>query len=367
MMCGDEIGMRVADLWVAQEEKESGNKKLLHSKRGLFPRPQKKGSAQSEAACERFRFLGRLMAVALRDGFQMPLPLCREFFAAVLGEELWLDALPQPDDGWSFDFLGAAARFAAHLRKLTAGQTQNDRREVWRKEADKEGWVGEYLESGSKTHSLSERLSFNAHLRQAREEFFAPITFDFGDDPECADSDRPLDIDCLEEFIERTARWRLKDGILPQINAFKQGVMDLCTSSAIWAFDSDELRVLFCGDDKIEWSKEDLLKHLQPQKPYTIDSKPIRMLIDELVEMSLEERSVFMDFVTACPRLPVGGLEAAAIRISKKTYKDAEKRLPMSHTCDNELHLPEYDNKEELHELVREAMGDSSGISEFFK
>ena len=48
--------------------------------------------------CERFRFLGRLMAAACRDGFIVPLPLSTHFLHLVRGGTLTYAALPPPTE-----------------------------------------------------------------------------------------------------------------------------------------------------------------------------------------------------------------------------------------------------------------------------
>ena len=63
-----ESGAVFASLGLEKGVARHQGKALLHSRRGFFPRPQVPGSPQSAAACKSFRFLGRLMAKALRVG-----------------------------------------------------------------------------------------------------------------------------------------------------------------------------------------------------------------------------------------------------------------------------------------------------------
>lgn len=61
----------------------------------------------------------------------------------------------------------------------------------------------------------------------------------------------------------------------------------------------------------------------------------------------------FLEFVTACPRLPHGGLAAAEIAVVAAQPKSS---LPRAHTCTNELQLPSYETLEELSKKLVEAM-----------
>merc|ERR1719188_2507741 len=71
---------------------------------------------QREEVVRRFRFLGRLMGQALREGFIAPLPLAEEVFSLVLGEKLSAANLPRPGSGFTGELVGAFADFAAELR-----------------------------------------------------------------------------------------------------------------------------------------------------------------------------------------------------------------------------------------------------------
>ena len=59
------------------------NRVYLHvGAEGLFPRPMHAEDAELGEVCQRMRLLGRLIAKALRDGFNVPLPLSPAFFGA---------------------------------------------------------------------------------------------------------------------------------------------------------------------------------------------------------------------------------------------------------------------------------------------
>jgi len=290
------------------------------------------------------------MTKALRDGFTVPLPLCKHFLAAVLNEDLPLIALPQPEDGWDGGIIGALANFAAEIGMITAA-SKEDRTKKMQEAATAPGWPAKWLNDTS----ASKDWSFNEYVRELG------ITFqEFGNNGHelCENGENiALTIENLEEFTEAAARWWLRNGIGPQAFAFRQGVEDVCTSSAIWAFEAVELRELFCGDDRVEWTADELKEHLRPRGGYKITSPPIEMLIAELVRMEPEKRGHFLEFVTACPRLPQGGLAAAAISVlpEKGTF-------PRARTCTKEFYLPEYESQELLSSKLEEAIASAKGL-----
>eukprot|EP00913_Durusdinium_trenchii_P011761 g11047.t1 len=223
-MCLDTEEM--ADLWaehLPNSRVQHQGKTFLHSRRGLFPQPHVPGSLilgerspKSAVACKRFRFLGRLMAKALRDGFIVP---------AVLGADLPLDALPSPGDGWAGEFLGAAARFAEHRRSGCA--TLN---------AEQPGWAAKYLQA----KGAAGEMTFHEYSQHC---FFLE-TGSSGIEICEGGAERSLNAENLDEFVECAAQWWLRDGIMPQVEAFRRGVEDVCDSPAIWAFEAEELQEL---------------------------------------------------------------------------------------------------------------------------
>jgi len=323
----------------------------LHSRRGLFPRPNTPGSPASVEACRHFRFLGRLMAKALRDGFVVPLPLCEHFFCAVLEQDPPIAALPGPGDGWAGEFVGASARFAVELRRTCSDLEGEERRRALQEASAKPDWGRRFL--GSEGDEAG-KMSFDEYVQACCINF---CETGVGGQELCeGGKDRSLDIMNLDEFVESAARWWLRDGIAPQVAAFRQGVEDACASSAIWAFEPSELRALFCGDH-VEWSPDDLKLHLRARGG--VEAKDMDMLVSVLHGLNAERRGRFLDFVTACPRLPPGGLAAADMTVVPANPPGS---LPRARTCTKELRLPKYESAEQLEQKLILAIDSSEGL-----
>lgn len=323
----------------------------LHSRRGLFPRPCFPGSPDSARVCTHFRFMGRMMAKALRDGFVVPMPFCRHFFAAVLGDDLPLTALPSPGDGLAGEFVGAAAQFAVDLRKEFAGLEGEALANAKQEASLRSGWGKKYL-------SLTEGDAKDWSFDQYRKACYVTFCETGLGGPELCEGgrDRAVDATNLDEFVESAAWWWLREGIAPQVAAFKQGVEDVCASAAIWAFEAQELLTLFCGG-QVEWTKEQLQRYLRPKAG--LEPQDFEMLVEVLAKMTAPRRSQFMDFVTACPRLPPGGLAAVEISISAAQPAGS---LPRARTCTKELRLPKYETIDKLEERLLVALDNAEGL-----
>eukprot|EP00927_Polykrikos_kofoidii_P029778 TRINITY_DN25688_c0_g1_i1.p1 TRINITY_DN25688_c0_g1~~TRINITY_DN25688_c0_g1_i1.p1 ORF type:complete len:988 (-),score=153.37 TRINITY_DN25688_c0_g1_i1:323-2962(-) len=342
-----------ASLWVEHSEQgihlRPDGRRVLHAERGLSPRPYQPGSSASVAACRSFRFVGRVIAKALRDGFVVPLPLSETFLAAVLGEEVPLTGLPQPGDGWEGEVVGAMARFAVSLRAMGANITDDEDRARMRvEETKKPAWARRFMK-------VDAEASFETYAQAC---VFCE-TGAGGTELVDGGTNRSVDISNLDEFVERAADWWLRTGIQPQVDAFRSGIEDVCISPAIWAFEAHELRDLLCGSGT-NWTRDDLIANLQLSGGTSKEGRSFAMLVDELDRMPFHRRGPFVEFVTGCSRLPPGGLASAGIKV---VWLSAERNtLPRSHTCTNELHLPEYDTPELLSEKLALAMDGSKGM-----
>ncbi|CAJ1335877.1 unnamed protein product [Effrenium voratum] len=272
-----------------------------------------------------------------------------------------VEALPC-GDGWAGEFLGAAARFALELRAKersddcivpTLGMCEDGKEPAAAAAAAAApGWAGKFLQA----EGAARELSFNQYCEHCTFLETGASGMEICE----GGSERALTVENLPDFVECAAQWWLRDGIMSQVEAFRLGVEDVCDSPAIWAFEAQELKELFCGAAAPNWTEEDLKQHLKFRGGYTAASPVVQLLIQELVRFSPEHKSQFLEFVTACPRLPHGGLAAAEIAV----VAQPKGKLPRAHTCTNELQLPSYDSVEELSAKLFEAMGSARGMYE---
>jgi hypothetical protein len=72
------------------------------------------------------------------------------------------------------------------------------------------------------------------------------------------------------------------------------------------------------------------------------------------------QRKQLLAFSTGSERVPIGGLEMIRFTIVKQGG-DSD-RLPSSHTCFNQLLLPEYSDRSKLDTLLKKAIQHSKGF-----
>jgi len=351
-------------LWV-QDDGSSSSQYLL-CRRGLLIRPLPDGRQREEAA-RRFRFLGRLMAQALREGFIVPLPLAEEFFALILGESPGHKGFPRPGAGVAGELCGLLADFAAQLAvdEVAAGLTTPEARRAWRQQqAERRDFGERFLGSQERTDTTVAPplwpLSFSRYTSLLGACF---LETGLGGVPLCPGGETcPVTVENVSEFVDLASRFWFASGVSVQVEAFRAGVNDVFPFDCLLAFGPSELRNMFCGEDRVDWDEQALTAHLHPVGGLSEKSAVYKYLVDVLVEMDQVDRSRFLDFVSSCPRLPPGGI--ANFHLDIFPDPSTKRGFPRSRACANQLYLPPYASKEELRDRLHEAVHSSAGHHE---
>jgi E3 ubiquitin-protein ligase TRIP12 len=350
---------RQVPLWV-EDDGSSGSQYLL-CRKGLLMRPLPVG-AQREEAVRRFRFLGRLMGQALREGFIVPLPVAEEVFALILGRSVDASSFPRPGSGMAGELCGVFADFAAHLKAEEAQQPKGTDRESWRRSvAERQDFRERFLAQEAEDSPSQKPTSFKDYVESLCACF---VETGLSGTPLCAGGDdMPVSAERVEDFVKQATEFWFCSGVRDQVEAFRGGLNEVFPFESLLAFSPAELRNMFCGEDHIEWDEQALTSHLHPVGGLSQKSSVYTWLVAALLDMDQATRSRFLDFVSSCPRLPPGGIANFHLDV----YPDptgSKQGFPRSRACANQLYLPSYNSKEELTEKLHEAVHSSSGHHE---
>ncbi|CAE7421009.1 hecd-1 [Symbiodinium microadriaticum] len=282
-------------LWV-EDDDSSGSQQHLLCRKGLLLKPLTPGP-QRDAAVERFRFLGRLMGQALREGFIVPLPLADEFFALVLGEKLGPDSLPRPGNGVAGELLGALADFAEDLKAGEASQKDRgsspEQIQAWKNaQADRKDFAERFLSPSDRPDMTptQEPMSLNEYTSLAGVCF---LETGLSGAALCPDGDNILvTADNVAAFVEQATHFWFDAGVKDQVDAFRSGLNDVFPFACLQAFARSELREMFCGEDRIDWDEQALLNHIHPTGGLNDKSPAYRFLVAVLLELNQADRPV---------------------------------------------------------------------------
>ena len=190
--------------------------------------------------------------------------------------------------------------------------------------------------------------------------------------PLCAGGEeRVLAWEEVEEFLGLLSAAWLGEGVRLQCDYFARALGQVVPLQKLQLFTTAELLELVCGA-AVQWSREDLEACVVPGDGYTRQSPPYLWLLETLDAMGDDasgaaQRAAFLQFVTARPRLPTGGLHAlpCPIRVQQPAAladssggsgSKVDARLPTAHTCSLTLDLPAYTGKAALRGRLVEAL-----------
>eukprot|EP00656_Telonema_subtile_P035019 TRINITY_DN3903_c0_g1_i2.p1 TRINITY_DN3903_c0_g1~~TRINITY_DN3903_c0_g1_i2.p1 ORF type:complete len:277 (-),score=68.04 TRINITY_DN3903_c0_g1_i2:96-926(-) len=158
--------------------------------------------------------------------------------------------------------------------------------------------------------------------------------------------DRRLLPEHMKEYLQAVLAWWFDVGVKGQVSAFVQGFGEVVPVRVLGAFSPPELLCMLCGDNSVVWDSSSLHQNLRPTASLTTNSPVFQLLVQYLLKLDNPERAAFLNFVTACPRLPPGGVAALNIEVGPSA---TESKIPTSQTCVPKLYIPNYGTIAELH------------------
>lgn len=160
------------------------------------------------------------------------------------------------------------------------------------------------------------------------------------------------------EYIRLICEVKMTEEIRPQIQAFLEGLHSVIPHELMKIFDPKELELMISGLPEIDLAD---LRENTEYVNYTKDSLIIRNFWEVLQEFDENLKAGFLQFVTGTSKVPFEGFQylkgigGAVQKFNIHKAYDTHK-LPTSHTCMNQLDLPDYQTKEELEEKLKKAI-----------
>ncbi|KAJ5093795.1 hypothetical protein N7456_009656 [Penicillium angulare] len=178
-------------------------------------------------------------------------------------------------------------------------------------------------------------------------------------------SDISLDINNVDQYVEKVIDMTLGSGVRRQVEAFRAGFSQVFPYSALRAFTPSELVMLF-GQAEEDWTIETLMDSIKADHGFNMDSRSVRNLLQTMSEMDNQQRRDFLQFVTGSPKLPIGGFKSltpiftVVCRPSEPPYTP-DDYLPSVMTCVNYLKLPDYSSLDDLKRRLSVAIKEGQG------
>jgi hypothetical protein len=374
---------------------------------GVYPRPMSAYDPTFPQVLLCFRFIGRLFAVAFRDGFMFPLPLSSSFLK-IVRELSRPDAIAE-DKSSSFStilssadlprpgFIGgevyAAEMFVCNaLDNIDATDPPLSRLERDAK----------YKEIA--TDCRFARVALGKNYDCSFDEYFLertfvdPLDFLLGDDamPLCQNgAHKSVTIYNIREYVSLAKRYILHDGIFAQALAFREGIEDLFPVEYLRIFTPEELQRDVCGGgDNVENWDEGAIRKLFKldggkgaaealvavaaiggeggntlSRRFGPSSPTIAHLVKGLLEASVQQRRQFLSFVTSVPIVTPGSIEVVPMVSPSGEFLPMHDPscLPRANTCARRLYLPKFEDYNSFTEVIWAVVREESKFKGFYE
>ncbi|KAG5953789.1 hypothetical protein E4U53_002645 [Claviceps sorghi] len=164
------------------------------------------------------------------------------------------------------------------------------------------------------------------------------------------------------EYVRLVVEHRLLASVKDQMESFLKGFHEIIPAELISIFNEQELELLISGLPDID--VDDWKSNTEYQN-YTPSSQQIQWFWRAVRSFDKEERAKLLQFVTGTSKVPLNGFKEleGMNGVSRfnihRDYGDKD-RLPSSHTCFNQLDIPEYESYDKLRAQLYKAITQGS-------
>ncbi|KAK9477676.1 hypothetical protein V1514DRAFT_320803 [Lipomyces japonicus] len=170
--------------------------------------------------------------------------------------------------------------------------------------------------------------------------------------------DIPVTEENKHDYVRLVVEYRLLTSVEEQLESFLTGFHDIVSKDLIAIFNEQELELLISGLPEIDvddWRNNAVYQN------YSASSPQIQWFWRAVRSFDAEERAKLLQFVTGTSKVPLNGfaeLEGmnGVSRFSIHRDYGHKERLPSSHTCFNQLDMPEYDSYDALRTALMTAI-----------
>ena len=158
------------------------------------------------------------------------------------------------------------------------------------------------------------------------------------------------------EWVTLVVEWELGGCVREQLDSLILGFHELVPPSGLAGFDTTDLELLLRGPRTVDvWRVRSFTKYAG--EGLSEASATVQFFWETFETFDDGRRSQVLKFCTGCTCIPLDGFEPAFTIVKSSLPTNS---LPTSHTCFNQLVLPEYSSREELEERLSFALQHST-------
>ncbi|KAI9221135.1 hypothetical protein BC828DRAFT_405199 [Blastocladiella britannica] len=166
----------------------------------------------------------------------------------------------------------------------------------------------------------------------------------------------PVTRENRKDYVAKLVDFKLNKSVMRQFDSFFNGFLRVLQGNALSLFRPEEIEMLVRGSAEIEVAQLEATANYDGG--FHESHRTVRMLWEVLRSFDPGMRAKFLKFLTGTDRVPATG---ATIKIVLLAAGDSD-RLPIAHTCFNQLGLYEYRTAAKLRDKLVMAVLESEGF-----
>ncbi|CCH41378.1 E3 ubiquitin-protein ligase [Wickerhamomyces ciferrii] len=177
----------------------------------------------------------------------------------------------------------------------------------------------------------------------------------------------------LDNYINEWVNFYLNDSIESQFKNFQNGFHNVIGGNSLSLFSPKEIELLICGNNdtcKIDINEFKSITKYQgwSTRDLATNSTLIKWFWEWFENLNYQQQKKFLQFITGSDRIPATGIHTMNIKITKmpnygpSIMNKSSSRLPVAHTCFNELCIYGYQTREEMWNKLDWAINESKGF-----
>lgn len=177
-------------------------------------------------------------------------------------------------------------------------------------------------------------------------------------------SDIPVTNENRRSYVTKYIEFYLNEIISPQFQSFHRGFHNVIGGNALSLFSPKEIEMLVCGNNETKIDTE-VFKSITKYSGWgseedALKSDVCKWFWEWFDDLTYNDQKKFLSFVTGSDRIPATGISTMNFKVTR--LMNSHKRLPVAHTCFNELCLYEYHTKEEMLHKLELSINESEGF-----
>jgi E3 ubiquitin-protein ligase HUWE1 len=162
-----------------------------------------------------------------------------------------------------------------------------------------------------------------------------------------------------DRYVQAILDWRTTGSVARQLRSMRNGFQEVLPMFQIREFTEEEINLLLNG--KQDFNVHEMRQATRYTGGYETESSPVKIFWRVVEKLDLETRGKLLQFATGSSKVPLDGYDPC-FTITKSSAESGTAALPTSHTCFNQLVLPEYEGEEVMLKKLLFAFENAGGF-----